>query len=318
MRRRSSYAETDDTTERTPTPRSIARLTSGWAHGVPREGSVADARFFRAITDGEGRDLRIYEIGDDGAQARVAVSVDGDAYVDFGTRSPRDPPPSSIAHVHAPEAYFVRITGLDDLGLDPASISMPSRRCVERPARQDFSRPQLRRMWPVRRSDRGVYVHFPYCVRKCPYCDFNSHAIAHDDARYANALLGESRIVEALSTFRRSARFTSEVEHRASFEPHERARVRGLRARFGLAERCEVTLEANPGTIAELDDFPRWVDIGINRFSIGAQSFVDEELRFLGRIHDGARCPPCAAHAPPAQPSRSISSTRCPTRKSMR
>ena len=101
------------------TPRSIARLTSGWAHGVPREGSVADARFFRAITDGEGRDLRIYEIGDDGAQARVAVSVDGDAYVDFGTRSPRDPPPSSIAHVHAPEAYFVRITGLDDLGLDP-------------------------------------------------------------------------------------------------------------------------------------------------------------------------------------------------------
>jgi oxygen-independent coproporphyrinogen-3 oxidase len=132
-----------------------------------------------------------------------------------------------------------------------------------------------------------VYVHFPYCAVKCPYCDFNSHVVSHDDVRYADALLRELETrgadLAAPPGGLASIYFGGGTPSR--WDPGQVARVvRALEGRYGLAEGAEVTLEANPGTVAEgrLEAFRA---AGVNRFSIGCQSFDDDELRSLGRIH---------------------------------
>lgn len=141
---------------------------------------------------------------------------------------------------------------------------------------------------PVGPRDAGIYVHFPYCAEKCPYCDFNSHVLPHDDRRYADAILAEldhrAEHLEAPADGLASVYFGGGTPSR--WAPEEVGRVlAAIRARFGLAPGAEVTLEANPGTLVEgrLEGFRR---SGINRFSIGCQSFDDLELRTLGRIHD--------------------------------
>ena len=133
---------------------------------------------------------------------------------------------------------------------------------------------------------RGVYVHFPYCISKCPYCDFNSHAIAHDGARYADAVLAEleQRRGELGAGALRSIYFGGGTP--SLWPPDQVGRVRSaIESAFGLAADAEVTLEANPGTLTDtrLHAYRR---LGINRFSIGVQSFDDEELALLGRKHD--------------------------------
>ncbi len=142
---------------------------------------------------------------------------------------------------------------------------------------------------PVGPDDAAVYVHFPYCARKCPYCDFNAHAISHDDRVYADAIIAELDArgpqLHAPAGLR-SVFFGGGTPSR--WDPVEVRRViEAIRAAFGLRDGAEVTLEANPGTIAE-DRFERFVEAGINRFSIGVQSLNDRELRTLGRIHDAA------------------------------
>jgi putative oxygen-independent coproporphyrinogen III oxidase len=141
---------------------------------------------------------------------------------------------------------------------------------------------------PVTPEDAAVYVHFPYCAKKCPYCDFNSHVLAHDDRAYADAVLaelaarGDSLVVPARGLS--SVFFGGGTPSR--WAPAEVGRVlRALKERFGFAEHCEVTLEANPGTVAA-ERFAAYVEQGVTRFSIGAQSFIDAELEELGRIHD--------------------------------
>lgn len=133
-------------------------------------------------------------------------------------------------------------------------------------------------------------MHLPWCVRKCPYCDFNSHALRDDlpEDAYLDALLADlddeaarvsGREVHALffgggtpSLF--SANAIGRVLDRAA-------------ARLKLSGDCEVTLEANPGT-AEAARFAGYRAAGVNRLSIGVQSFDDSMLQKLGRIHDGA------------------------------
>lgn len=139
---------------------------------------------------------------------------------------------------------------------------------------------------PPRRG-AGVYVHFPYCAKKCPYCDFNSHVVDHDDAAYADVVLAEleHRAAEIAGPLV-SIYFGGGTPSR--WAPEQVGRViRAIRDRLGLEEDAEITLEANPGTVAEAR-LVAYVAEGVNRFSIGTQSFIDAELEALGRIHDAA------------------------------
>lgn len=140
---------------------------------------------------------------------------------------------------------------------------------------------------PVTDRDAAVYVHFPYCAQRCPYCDFNAHATAHDDRGYADAVLRELEVrgpgLEAPRGLR-SVFFGGGTPSR--WAPDQVGRViDGLRAAYGLTSDVEITLEANPGTVAQ-DRFEGFVRAGIGRFSIGVQSLDDRELMNLGRIHD--------------------------------
>ena len=137
----------------------------------------------------------------------------------------------------------------------------------------------------------ALYVHFPWCVRKCPYCDFNSHepaggiaAIPED--RYLDALRADLDAALPLIWGRRviSIFFGGGTPSLLSAAGLDRL-ISDLRARLALAADCEITLEANPGTF-EAAKFAAYHAAGINRLSIGVQSFADAQLRALGRVHD--------------------------------
>ena len=140
----------------------------------------------------------------------------------------------------------------------------------------------------------GLYVHFPWCVRKCPYCDFNSHEAAAGvepdvEARYLDALRADLEMALPLIWGRRigSVFIGGGTPSLISAAGLDRL-LSDLRARLPLAADCEITLEANPGTF-EASKFTAFRDAGINRLSIGVQSFDDGALARLGRIHDRAQ-----------------------------
>lgn len=134
----------------------------------------------------------------------------------------------------------------------------------------------------------SLYVHFPWCVRKCPYCDFNSHEVRTGipEADYVSALIADleqslpkiwgRRVV---STF-----IGGGTPSLLSPEAVDRLLV-ALRARLPLLPDAEITLEANPGTV-DREHFAGYRGAGINRISIGVQSFNPKHLAALGRIHD--------------------------------
>ncbi len=135
----------------------------------------------------------------------------------------------------------------------------------------------------------SLYVHLPWCVKKCPYCDFNSYGTgkAAPKGRYITALLndirGESRKADGrviqsvfLGGGTPSLFAPSEIEDL----------LKGVRALFVLAEDVEITMEVNPGTV-ECGSPGGYRDAGVNRLSIGAQTFDNQLLRILGRIHSG-------------------------------
>jgi oxygen-independent coproporphyrinogen-3 oxidase len=136
----------------------------------------------------------------------------------------------------------------------------------------------------------SLYVHFPWCVRKCPYCDFNSHTLHGElpETAYIEALLSDLRAQiedvqgrEVVSLF-----FGGGTP--SLFSPAALARLlSALQAELNFALDAEITLEANPGTI-ERGRFSGYRSAGINRVSIGAQSFADDSLQQLGRIHAAA------------------------------
>jgi oxygen-independent coproporphyrinogen-3 oxidase len=136
----------------------------------------------------------------------------------------------------------------------------------------------------------SLYVHFPWCVRKCPYCDFNSHTLHGEvpEADYIAALLGDFEAQREAVQGRQIASVFFGGGTPSLFTPQALARLLvELRARLEFAEDVEVTLEANPGTI-EHGRFAGYRAAGINRVSLGAQSFADESLQQLGRIHAAA------------------------------
>jgi putative oxygen-independent coproporphyrinogen III oxidase len=133
----------------------------------------------------------------------------------------------------------------------------------------------------------SLYIHFPWCVRKCPYCDFNSHAVRGEipEAQYIDALLAdlEQDLPRVWGRPVRSVFLGGGTPSLFSPEAIERL-LAGVRARVALIPDAEVTLEANPGTV-ETERFRGYRAAGVNRLSIGIQSFQPEQLQKLGRIH---------------------------------
>ncbi len=134
----------------------------------------------------------------------------------------------------------------------------------------------------------ALYVHLPWCVRKCPYCDFNSHAVKDDlpEQAYVDALLRdlEQDLPDVWGRTVETVFFGGGTPSLFSAEAIDRL-LAGIRARLPLKPGAEITLEANPGTF-EQEKFAGFRRAGVNRLSIGVQSFEPAKLVSLGRIHD--------------------------------
>jgi oxygen-independent coproporphyrinogen-3 oxidase len=135
----------------------------------------------------------------------------------------------------------------------------------------------------------SLYIHIPWCIRKCPYCDFNSHKADAElpEAAYIKALLDDldqdlpwvqGREIQTIFFGGGTPSLFSASAYQTLFD--------GLKKRLTFAADIEITLEANPGTF-EADKFAAYRQLGINRLSMGIQSFQPEHLKALGRIHDG-------------------------------
>lgn len=134
----------------------------------------------------------------------------------------------------------------------------------------------------------GIYVHLPWCERKCPYCDFNSHEPGADPpfAAYVDRLLEDLEEDLLWAGGRAAASVFIGGGTPSLCPPREIARLlEGLEAKLGLEPGAELTLEANPGS-SDAGRFAGYRAAGINRLSLGVQSFDDGALRALGRIHD--------------------------------
>ncbi|MEY2721412.1 MAG: hypothetical protein RL597_857, partial [Pseudomonadota bacterium] len=157
----------------------------------------------------------------------------------------------------------------------------------------------------------SLYIHFPWCVSKCPYCDFNSHGL-RDDVPGRDRVPEESYVAALLSDLANQCESQSAlIDDRpistvfmgggtpSLFSPAAIGRViDAVRTGPGLAPNAEITLEANPGTI-ERGRFTEYAAVGVNRVSLGAQSFDADALRKLGRIHcaDDTRLAAAELHA---------------------
>ena len=134
----------------------------------------------------------------------------------------------------------------------------------------------------------SLYVHIPWCIRKCPYCDFNSHEARGEvpEAQYVDALLKDlesalpqvwgRKVVSVFLGGGTPSLFTADSIDRL---------LGGIRARLPITPGAEITLEANPGTF-ERQKFAGFFAAGVNRLSLGVQSFDPAQLRALGRVHD--------------------------------
>ena len=132
----------------------------------------------------------------------------------------------------------------------------------------------------------ALYIHYPWCVKKCPYCDFNSHEGSIHNG-YIKALLKDldddlkfiqNRKIHSIFIGGGTPSLMSIEDAYELFD--------GLNERLSISKNIEITLEANPGTF-EVEKFSEFRKAGINRLSVGVQSFKDNQLKFLGRIHSG-------------------------------
>ena len=145
----------------------------------------------------------------------------------------------------------------------------------------------------------ALYVHLPWCLKKCPYCDFNSHENqgALPESRYLDALCADLESALPLVWGRRVHSVFIGGGTPSLFSPDGIDRLLSeIRARLVLAPGVEVTLEANPGTF-ERERFKAFRAAGVTRLSIGVQSFNDAALDRLGRVHDAAQARAAVAEA---------------------
>jgi len=143
----------------------------------------------------------------------------------------------------------------------------------------------------------ALYIHFPWCEKKCPYCDFNSHQIKEGNSKETKSGFDERRYINALMTD-----LETELPNIWGRQVHSifigggtpsllsaegmDVLLCAIRARVNLEPAAEITMEANPGSV-ETKKFAGFAKAGINRVSLGIQSFQDEQLKALGRIHNG-------------------------------
>ncbi|MBK9575280.1 MAG: oxygen-independent coproporphyrinogen III oxidase-like protein [Rhodoferax sp.] len=138
----------------------------------------------------------------------------------------------------------------------------------------------------------SLYIHLPWCLKKCPYCDFNSHEMAPaqmPQQRYLDALQADLEAALPLIWGRSVQSVFIGGGTPSLFSPEAiDSLIASLRARLSLSADCEITLEANPGTF-EKDRFRAYRAAGVTRLSVGVQSFNDAALQRLGRVHDRAQ-----------------------------
>ncbi|WP_460480861.1 radical SAM family heme chaperone HemW [Comamonas humi] len=172
------------------------------------------------------------------------------------------------------------------------AIGAEGERAVAQKDIQHYMRPgtlQLGSLPPL-----SLYVHLPWCLRKCPYCDFNSHEWRGQggevpEQRYVDALIADVEQALPLIWGRSIHSIFIGGGTPSLFSPQAIDRLlAALRARLRVEPGCEVTLEANPGTF-EKDRFRAFRAAGVTRLSIGVQSFDDRFLQALGRVHDRAQ-----------------------------
>ena len=149
----------------------------------------------------------------------------------------------------------------------------------------------------------SLYVHLPWCLKKCPYCDFNSHewraasGAELPESAYIAALMADLEASLPLVWGRSVHSIFLGGGTPSLFSPQAiDSLISGLRARLRLEADCEITLEANPGTF-EKNRFKAFRAAGVTRLSIGVQSFNDTHLQALGRVHDGAQARAAVAEA---------------------
>ncbi|HLB30409.1 MAG TPA: radical SAM protein, partial [Gammaproteobacteria bacterium] len=132
----------------------------------------------------------------------------------------------------------------------------------------------------------SIYIHFPWCIRKCPYCDFNSHGVGNagfDEAGYLTALARDLEMsLPAIESREVRSVFIGGGTPSLLSGAGIRQLLQLLGGKVTLMPDCEITLEANPGA-ADLRRFEAYRSAGVNRLSIGVQSFADTALRALGR-----------------------------------
>lgn len=159
---------------------------------------------------------------------------------------------------------------------------------------QHYMRPGLLQLAAL--PPLSLYIHLPWCLKKCPYCDFNSHELqsggvlsADLEQRYVDALVADLDASLPLIWGRTIHSIFIGGGTPSLFSPQSIDRLLGdIRARLRLTPDCEITLEANPGTF-EKDRFKAFRSAGVTRLSIGVQSFNDAHLKALGRVHGGAQ-----------------------------
>jgi oxygen-independent coproporphyrinogen-3 oxidase len=155
----------------------------------------------------------------------------------------------------------------------------------------------------------GVYVHWPYCRRICPYCDFNvtrERGQGAEQAALVDAILDDLHAQASLTGPRSLVSIFFGGGTPSLMRPEALARIiEAARSLWAPAADLEITLEANP-TDAETDAFATFADVGVNRLSLGLQSLDDEALRFLGRNHDAATGRRAAARAAAVFPRVSL------------
>ena len=159
---------------------------------------------------------------------------------------------------------------------------------------QHYMRPGLLQLSSL--PPLSLYVHLPWCLKKCPYCDFNSHearggngAGEVPEQRYIDALMADLEAALPLIWGRSVHSIFIGGGTPSLFAPQAIDRLLSdIRARLRLEADCEITMEANPGTF-EKDRFRAYRSAGVTRLSIGVQSFNDAHLKALGRVHDRAQ-----------------------------
>lgn len=143
---------------------------------------------------------------------------------------------------------------------------------------------------PIETEPLALYVHWPWCVRKCPYCDFNSYGAPRciPEAAYVTALTEDLAWAARAAAGRQvsSVFFGGGTPSLMSADGFSRL-MDAIRRTVTLKEDCEISMEANPGTVVR-DRFKAYAAAGVNRISLGIQSFSDENLKRLGRIHSAS------------------------------